>query len=125
MEWLRLPRNIDIFINYIIGRFKIFWSDYGGNKRQTISSSLGAEEAEVLYKEWKSGVDITKIEDIEIPSEHLLGEFSSDLCDLFQRYHALRSIDWKKPEEKKLTQKYPGIEGVVSNYLKSKGIEEA
>jgi hypothetical protein len=112
--------GFDKLVNWTAGKWNRIWSDYGGEKGQTISSSLGAEEAEVLYKAWVSGQDITKIDDIPIPMHHILGEFSSDLCDLFQRHHALRAIDWKYETE--IVSKYPGIKGIVDDYLKAKGV---
>lgn len=108
----------DKFVNFSVGWWYRLWSHFGGKKNETISSTLGAEEAEQLYLLWIAKVPFEKIKDLEIPPEHIIGEFSSDLCDLFQRWHALRSIDWRK--EKILKQKYPGIEEVVEQFLKEK-----
>ena len=112
----------DRFINYTIGKCRYIWSDYGGKSNETISSTLGAEEAEALYKLWVAGIPYDQIKDVLIEDKHILGEFSSDLCDLFQRYHALRSITWRK--EKTLLTKYPGIDKVVTDFLLSKGIKD-
>ena len=62
---------------------------------------------------------------LEIPlNDHILGEPSSDLCDVVQPWHALRSIDWNKPQSKKVMAKYSGIKEVVDDFLKAKGIKE-
>jgi hypothetical protein len=111
----------DRAVNWTVGRCSRLWSDYGGETNETISHTLGLEEAEALYKCWLLGIPLARIKDVHIEDKHRLGEFSSDLCDLFQRYHALRSINWKK--EPALQAKYPGIRDVVEYYLRSKGVK--
>lgn len=111
----------DEWCNGTIGKCKKVWSDFGGSKRETISSTLGIEEAIALYAYWKKGGDLARLTDVEIEDKHLLGEFSSDLCDVFQDWHALRSINWKRHPE--LEKEYPGIRVLVDTFLESRGIK--
>lgn len=113
----------DRFCNWTVGKWNKVWSEYGGNTNETISHTLGLEEAEKLWKLRKVfGDAVFNIKDIQIDDEHLLGEFSSDLCDFFQKWHALRSINWDKRNAKQLCQKYPGIKELVDRFLTIKGI---
>lgn len=109
--------------NFLFGWTGV-WSSHGGNIHETISSTLGAEECENLYKLWKAGIPLQSIteDDIQDPiTEHPLEEFSSDLCNCFQKYHAPRSIEWE--HEAWLEQKYPGIRDVLTQWLVLKGVK--
>ncbi len=123
---LRFLRDyLDKPVNWLLGWTGI-WSSSGGDLHETISSTLGAEECENLYRLYKQGKPLNQITEDEIQdpfTEHPLEEFSSDLCNCFQKYHALRSIEWDK--EPDLEVKYPGIRLVVAQYLEMKGIKEA
>lgn len=115
----------DRFCNWTIGKWNKVWSSWGGNKNETISHTLGLEEAERLWNLHKVfGNAVFGMEDIPIDKEHLLGEFSSDLCDFFQAWHALRSINWNRTNAKMLCQKYPGIKELVAQFLEHKGVKE-
>ena len=112
----------DRFVNWTIGRLPSVWSDYGGRTGETISSTLGLEEAVRLWYLYQDmGDKVYGLTDIEIEDKHLLGEFSSDLCDVFQKYHALQSINWKK--NKKIMVQYPGIKALTGKFLAAKGIK--
>lgn len=117
----------DRFCNWTLGKVRFgkyyVWSKWGGATNETISHTLGLEEAEWLMKRYlQVGDSIFEIHDIPIHSEAILGELSSDICDVFQPWHALRSINWNKPNAKSLMAKYPGIDAVVAEFLEHKGI---
>lgn len=115
----------DRFVNWTAGRCRWIWSSFGGETNETISHTLGLEEAEKLYKLHAVLGDLVfGIKDIPIDSEHIIGELSSDLCDFFQKWHALRAINWDKRNAKGLCQKYPGIKELVEKFLRLKGIRE-
>lgn len=119
----------DRFCNWSAGRVRCgkyyIWSRWGGATNETISHTLGLEEAEWLMVRYlKVGDAIFKIDDIPINSCAILGELSSDLCDIFQPWHALRSIHWDRKNAQTLLTKYPGIDKVVKDFLKSKGITD-
>ena len=110
--------GFDVLVNATIGKCKRLWSDTGGTWR-TISASMGDEEAKELYRLYHAGHDISKITDLKIKSKHLIGEISSDLCDFFQPWHALRCIkNWEKLEADR-----PGIKKLVKEFLAMKGIK--
>ncbi len=117
---------IDRVLNWGPGRRKEVWSDYGGNTNETISLTLGAEEAKgiwVLHQD--IGDKVYDLTDIEIDSEHILGEPSSDLCDAFEPYHALKCINrnWRSKTGKKLLLECPGVDLMVVKFLKRRGVK--
>lgn len=117
----------DKFVNFAVGWWDKVWSSYGGKKNETISLTLGAEEAEVLWKLYKQiGDKVYELDDIQIDDEHKLGEFSSDLCDVVQPYHALRCIshNWRSKTGKEVLLKCPGADLIVDKFLDSKGIKD-
>lgn len=116
----------DRMVNWTIGRWDKMWSDKGGNTNETISHTLGLEEAEKLFMLVAAfgEAEVFGYKDISIDGDHLLGELSSDLCDFFQRWHALRSITWDRDNAKELEKKCPGIRDLVTRFLASKGITE-
>ena len=108
------------------------WSRFGGNTNETISHTLGLEELLVLIDEVLEGLArglteeqiFSSIGDIVIDRKMLIGEFSSDLCDIFQPWHALRSINWDKKNAQKILRQYPDSRSLVERFLLSKGIKE-
>lgn len=116
---LVLRDYLDIPIQYLLGWTHI-WSSWGGWENSTISHTLGMEELSVLYRQVHQGIPFSEIKDLKISFDHPLGEFSSDLCDIFQPWHALRSIRWTK----KIEKQFPGGKQLVYDFLKSKGIDK-
>ena len=112
------------------------WSRWGGNTNETISHTLGLEELLVLMREWSSGIKAGKteeeifsnIKDLEIDSNMILGEPSSDLCDIVQPWHALRSIGKKKKSFEQFCRDYPEYAAdawdVRCRFLAFKGIKD-
>lgn len=137
LNWLgRIVIWYDRANNWGLGRIHInnhwLWSRYGGQTNETISHTLGLEELNVLIKETLEGMSrglteeqiFASIGDIKIDKRMLIGEFSSDLCDIFQSWHALRSIDWKRKNAQQILKTYPDARNLVKRFLKSKGIKE-
>ena len=116
----------DRFCNWTIGKWNKAWSDKGGNTNETISHTLGLEEAEKLFMLVKAfgEAEVFGYKDISIDGDHMLGELSSDICDFFQKWHALRSITWDRDNAKDLEKKCPGIRDLVTRFLAAKGITE-
>lgn len=117
---------VDRCFNWGTGKSDKLWSDKGGNTNETISHTLGLEEAEKLYMLVAAfgEEEVFGYKDISIDGDHLLGELSSDLCDFFQKWHALRSITWDRDNAKELETKCPGIRDLVTRFLEAKGIKE-
>lgn len=116
----------DRVLNWSLGRREEVWSDYGGNTNETISLTLGAEEAKTMWVLYQDiGEKVYDLTDIEIDSEHILGEPSSDLCDSFEPYHALKCINrnWKSETGKKLLLECPGADSMVATFLKRRGVK--
>jgi hypothetical protein len=121
---LNAPKALDIEVNEKTQKKHHWWSDWGGKKGETISSSFGDEEAEMLYLEYmrsrKLSTPYISLKD------HPVGQFSEDICTAIQsvasgrkRYHGLESIEnWDV-----LEAKYPGIKKVVTLYLKKEGVK--
>ncbi len=107
------------------------WSRFGGKTNQTISHTLGLEELLVLIDEVLEGLArgltedqiFASIGDLKIDRKMLIGEFSSDLCDVFQPWHALRSINWDKKNARKILSQYPDAKSLVVRFLRFKGIK--
>lgn len=115
----------DRLCNYTIGKINKVWSEQGGKSNQTISHTLGLEEAKQLWVLYRAfGDAVFDMKDIPIEGEHLLGELSSDICDFFQKWHALRSINWAKDNAKALQQRCVGIKELVERFLDYKGIKD-
>lgn len=121
----KIPKEIDIAANETLGKSNDVWSDYGGRDGQTISESLGWEKIKAAYQLFLKGVDMSKLDsgDIDIPKEHIIGEFSSALCDIFQDWHAMRCANrhWDTPQGQALKEEYPGIQEFTEELLEEKG----
>lgn len=116
---------IDRMFNDTVGESDDVWSEYGGKTNETISLTLGAEEAKWLYQRFQEiGEKVYEVKDIPIDREHILGEFSSDLCDQFEPWHALKCINrnWKSRTGKQLLLECPGVDWLVHEFLRRKHI---
>jgi hypothetical protein len=119
----------DRFVNWSVGRIRFrkyyVWSRWGGATNETISHTLGLEEAVWLWREHQRiGDRVLRVDDIPIDSAMILGELSSDLCDIVDPWHALKSIGWKKDSAVELMGKYPGIKDLVERFLRHKEIKD-
>jgi hypothetical protein len=93
-------------------------SDYGGQKDETWSSAMGKALAVDLYRHRFT----TKNYEPRIPMGHPLGVLFNAICNVFQKCHSLRSIEWD--EGANLESVFPGIKEVVRVYLAKKGIKK-
>lgn len=95
------------------------FSDYGGQEEETISSAMGKAQARILWGRKQAGQE----KDLSypfIPLHNPLGQLAEDICEAFQPYHGLRSIEWDHGID--MEKLYAGIHEVVYNYLAAKGI---
>lgn len=119
----RFVKFLDRAVNVCIGWCDAIWSSFGGKKNETISLSMGAEEGKelvILYR--KIGDKVYDLNDIVISPDHILGEPTSDFCDKWEPYHALKCLNrnWKSRSAKELLRDYPEAKLIVPKFLKRK-----
>ena len=123
---LSIPVNFDRLVAWLTKNRP--WGKY--QKGKTISWGFGAEEAEVLYVEWILHHRICNTLPYIDLKAHPLGQFSESICTAIQslgsgrkRFHGLECFLNDKTMLAKFEKDYPGIEGVVRQYLKSQGVK--
>jgi len=95
------------------------FSYFGGKPDETISSAMGKAQARILYG-WSKLPKWPAYDYPIIPLSSPLGQLADDICSIFEPFHSLKSIRWDSGID--MEKAYPGIQVVVSNYLKSKGV---
>ena len=118
-ELVTFLKDIDILANNLVpdGAFSAF----SGQPKETISSSMGKAQARIIWG-WKHGEPHDPNYDYPlIPITCPLGQLSEDICEVFQPYHGLRSIEWDRGVD--IQALYPGIKQIVIEYLAAKGIK--
>jgi hypothetical protein len=93
------------------------FSQFSSEPRETISSAIGKGQAFVL---WVAAQRQETIDYPYIPLRYPLGQIAEDVCEIFQPFHGLRSIEWDRGVN--MEALYEGIKQVVHDYLKTKGI---
>jgi len=83
-----------------------------GQKGETISSALGKYEAIRRYQNRNNNKYVFKW-----PLRYKLQEIESDICNIFQAYHGLKSIEWNNGIC--IEKKYPGIKNWVEEFIKN------
>lgn len=84
---------------------------YAGEKDETWSSAMGKQLAVEMYKARAKDPDF----DPRYPWKYPVGKFANWICNLFQKDHSLKSIEWDEGDD--IQKDYPGIKEMVDAYL--------
>ncbi len=103
---------IDQLGNAITARL---FGKYGGEKDETWSSAMGKQLAVDMYRARQADPDY----DPKYPWKYPVGKFSNWICNLVEKDHSLKSIEWDEGDN--IQTDYPGIKQMVEIYLERGG----
>lgn len=93
-----------------------FVSQYDGERDETWSSAMGKALAVDLWHHPEKGYEP------RLKRKYYIGRFFNWICNLVQKEHSLRSIEWDVGID--IQKDHPGIKAMVESYLLSKGIKD-